>query len=164
MNIFIVIATLIVIVIGVFHGKTNIKKTINIPNEKVLSSEDSVTPMPTNTPLASPPTSPTPNQPLAETPIPTTTPTSNAWQYPNSTIVSQSQNSLSLKSSDSADAITNWYKLKLKEMKLSSTAIVQTSTNGNVLNKLGASNGSIKVQIEIKKSSNESTVTITINL
>jgi hypothetical protein len=67
-----------------------------------------------------------------------------------------------LTSSDSADAITNWYKNKIKDSGYNSTAFAVTNTNGNVLTKLAGGNGHNEIRVEITKSAGDSSTQITV--
>src|SRR3989338_4175307 len=75
---------------------------------------------------------PPPNPPL---PAPTTNNQINNFRYPSSSETTGSNNSLTLKSSDSPDTITDWYKSKIKSSGMNTTSFVVTKTNNNVLNK-----------------------------
>ena len=109
------------------------------------------------------------NQPT--TMPPTSTPTTKPYQqsqtifdfrYPNSTIISQNGNETVYESSDDPKKITDWYKDKIKSIGMKTTSFVQTSTNGNVLNKLVGANGNKEVRVEISKQNNNPTVKIVV--
>ncbi len=80
--------------------------------------------------------------------------------YPNATIVTKTDNSLTLESEKNADEITDWYKGKIDEYDMNITSTIKTNTNGNVLNKISASNGSLKIEIEISASNSSNLVKI----
>lgn len=111
----------------------------------------------------------TPAPTVALTPIPSSVPSparpnTNSFIYPGSMKVSGEENNLVLQSSDDPQTITNWYKEKITNMSMSAKSFVQTSTNGNVLNKLAGANSSIKINVEISKKSNEGIVKISVSL
>lgn len=84
--------------------------------------------------------------------------------YPDSKIVEKSNQAITLTSSDNPDVITAWYKERIKEMGIKSTAFSQTNTNGNVFNNLAASNGSIIIEVSIKKTFNQNKTTIELKI
>ncbi len=90
------------------------------------------------------------------------TPTQSAglesFTYPNSKVISSNSNVLVLESSDSANAVTNWYKQQIRTEGMNTTSFVTTNTNGNVLNKLVGSNSYKKIDVEIRQESNQSAV------
>lgn len=67
-------------------------------------------------------------------------------------------------SSDDSSVITNWYKGKIKSLGMNTTSFIQTNTNGNVLNKLVASNGQKELRVEISKRNNQKEVSIFLNV
>jgi len=131
---------------------------------------------PTSTPTDTPPTAPTTESsqktptstasPLSTaTPVPSHTNTStslSAWQYPGSFTVSQTNNSLSLTSSDNPDTITDWYKSKIQLNGYSTRSFVTTKTNGQVKNVLVGAKDGHEIRIEMEKSSDSQTTTITV--
>lgn len=101
---------------------------------------------------------------------PTTSPqenkaTSPDFQYPGSTPIKSGSTGggESYQTTDNSQTVTNWYKDKIKSLGMKTTAFVQTSTNGNVLNKLAGSSSSTNVTIEIIKKSSENTVYIAVS-
>lgn len=98
------------------------------------------------------------------TPLPTKTlPTRfSGFVYPNSQIVENNNSKILLVSSDHPDAITDWYKDKIKDMGMNVTSFVVTKTNDNVENKLVGAMNSDKVTVDIIKSSGSSTISITV--
>lgn len=118
--------------------------------KKVLTTDEEV-PQATSTPTPLPkPTTANNNSSFSE------------FQYPNSTVVSQNGNSITLESSDDPNIITPWYKERISAMGMNATAFSQTSVNGNISNKLaGAGNGK-KIEVSITKSSGDSKTTIQI--
>lgn len=87
----------------------------------------------------------------------------SSFIYPNSNQIGQDGNAITLESNDSANIITDWYKEKIKSIGMKATSFVQTSTNGNILNKLVGAKSNEKVEVEIKKKANESMVKIKIS-
>lgn len=83
-------------------------------------------------------------------------------KYPNSSQISTNVNTSVLESIDDPKTITDWYKEKIISLGYKSKSFVQTTTNGNVLNKLvGVSSGS-EIRVDIEKKSTESKTRITI--
>lgn len=141
-----------------------------------LSTTNSPSPATTVFPTAEPsliqiPTS-TPTPTITSHPVATTTPTNSPtsdfslemFRYPNAKTITSSNNQLQLQSSDSPQAITNWYKDKLNSLGYSTTSFVTTNTNDNVENKLAAAGRGKNVQVEIKKSAGDSLVTIKVEV
>lgn len=88
----------------------------------------------------------------------------NDYRYSNSSVKEESGNRLSLESSDDPNAITNWYKEKLKSQNMNVNSFVTTSSNGNILNKLVSANGSIKISVEILRKSSDNTTEINVKI
>lgn len=128
-------------------------------------------------PIITPTSSPT----LTPTPTATLTPTApkksstdsqssksqeqgsiNEYLYPNAKVINISSQRATLESTDSEDAVSNWYKEKINDKVMRATAFVQTSTNGNVVNKLAGAKENYKVAVEIKKVPNQSITKITV--
>lgn len=84
--------------------------------------------------------------------------------YPNSTVITKTNSSLTLESDKNADEITDWYKDKIEEYDMNATSTIKTNTNGNVLNKISASNGSLKIEVEISASNSSNLVKIVAKL
>ena len=103
----------------------------------------------------------------APKPSPSTTPqpsTLSEYQYPGASVVSSSESSLVLKSSDESKKITDWYKEKIKSKNFSASSFVSSSANGYVLNKLEGAGESGKISVEIKKEEGSTESTIAVNL
>ena len=112
------------------------------------------TPAPTLSPIPTvflPPTQPTP---LVQEK------NDNTLIYPNSTVISSGNNLIILQSSDDPQTITDWYQGKIEELKYNANSFVKTNSNGNVMNKLVASNGKKEVDIEILKPADSDNVEI----
>lgn len=154
MNVYIkpiyVIAILLIIVAV---GAISQQKT----EKKVLTTDEEV-------PQATATLKPIPSSISTTLPQPTSTlNTSSEFRYPNSTVVSQNENSITLESSDDPNIITPWYKEKIRAMGINATAFSQTSVNGNISNKLAGAGDGKKIDVSITKSANESKTTIQLN-
>ncbi len=163
----IVIASVIVLT-GLFYRQISSRNSTSqtADEQDVLSEETSNEEDVENT-ISLTPTNP-PNSPTSA-PTNTSTPTINNssinnYMYPNSSVVSSSNNFLSLTSEDSADVITDWYKNKIDSEGMNVTSFVTTNTNDNVLNKLVGADGTYEVSVEISKISNSSTVHIEVSI
>lgn len=150
-----------------FHSaKQNISHTSITPTPSITGtpSTNPTSSVKQNSFSSTPTSNPTPT--MGQSAIPSMNPLSvnkNDFIYPNATqIVNSSDSSVSLTSTDDTNTITNWYKEKLKNLNFHSTAVAQTNTNGNILNKLAAVNNNGQVQIEIRKNSGDASVTINI--
>lgn len=81
-------------------------------------------------------------------------------QYPNSEAISSSIQEITYESSDQPADITNWYKEKIKDMRLTTVSSVQTNTDGYILNKIVAGNRVSEVKITITRDRNQTLSTI----
>lgn len=154
------IIALILIVLG---DKTIFNKVKEEPQAKKESDKTPTltpTPIPTNTPTFTPTSKP--QKPTA--PRETQGTTLDDFIYPNSKRTESQTNHVTLESPDDPSVITNWYKNKIKEKGMNATSYVQTSTNGNILNRLVGARSGLKVDIEIKKKSTDSVSTINVIL
>lgn len=141
------------------------------PNPLFRNSKFKIVPTPSLSPINSPTTTPTITISV-KTPVNSPTPSIftspkneiSDFVYPNSKINSQNNDSLNLESSDSPQTITDWYKNKIQGLGMSAKSFIQTNTNGNVLNKLVASNGRQETSVEITKSSGQNSVIISVKL
>jgi hypothetical protein len=86
------------------------------------------------------------------------------WQYPRARIVKEEGSSLSLESQDDVDAITNWYKEKIKNSGMNTKSFVVTKTNGNVLNSLVGAKEGKEIRVKITKADSETSVLIDIKI
>ncbi|MBI2011167.1 hypothetical protein HYS91_00210 [Candidatus Daviesbacteria bacterium] len=128
------------------------------------TSEVHSSPSPTVSPRVS--SSPNPVQSIAPSTLGSTGNNSvplDDFIFPGSTIVNKTNVTLSLSSNKSSDEITNWYKEKIKSLNFNVNSNVTTQTNGNVLNKLSAAKINLKVNIEIRKSTNDKNVSIVVS-
>ena len=124
---------------------------------KQTQKKNIMVPTPTPTPIPIPTSIPS-----TSTPTPFFQINMSSFIYPGSTILNQSEDKMTLQSSDDPQAITNSYKKKITSMGMNAKSFVQTNTNGNILNKLAGANGSINVSIEISKQNSESKTVIKI--
>jgi hypothetical protein len=108
-------------------------------------------------------------------PSPTVTPTSQPedktsgllladFRYPQAEVVSLEANNLSLKSFDSVEAITGWYKKKITDLNLSIRSFIQTNTNGAVSSRLTGVGKKGKIGVEIEKEEASASVKILVTV
>lgn len=98
---------------------------------------------------------------LTPSPAPTTPPvneSTGSFVYPDSESISENM----YRSFDDSDVITDWYKNRIQEEGFTVRTAVSTKTNGEVLNKLEASDGERYVEIEITKEPESSETVITV--
>lgn len=150
MEIFLTLVALVVVVSGILSANLS-SRTEEVFTQQEL--ESNATPTPTKFPTSTP----TPSPKILEDKV-------IEFKYPNSKIVSSSENSFEAQSSDPADLITNWYKNKIEALGMGVKAFVTTETNGNILNKLGGADGDHEVSIEIKKQASEARVLIIVSV
>jgi hypothetical protein len=143
-------------------------------NQSEITESDSPTPTlnstisPTHIPTTYPPTS-TPTTIPTVSPTPANSPANQSlnisdFRYPDSIIISEDGNKLELENNDDPKKVTDWYKDRIKSKDLNVTSFVQTSTNGNILNKLVGANSNTEVRVEITKQSDSGKVKISISL
>lgn len=157
----ILIAILIIIVLLIL---TRDSSRLFLQTRSALQSPLSPSPVPATNPV-------TTQKPLPPSPDPTdrqtysSAPANNLeeFNYPNSTQTSLSEDSVTLKSRDDSGVITNWYKNKIKNLGMNTTSFINTSTNGNILNKLVGSDGKREIVVEITKKNNNEEVEIELN-
>ena len=167
MNLAVTIVAVILVIVGVVFSQTVKTESQTSETSQVLSVEEEQEAPEQSTPTVGsqqvetlPPTK-TPTPSPTNIPKPTSSNLSS-FQYPNSSIVNSSENSLILESSDNSDTITDWYKEKIKGEGMSVTSFVTTKTNDSVLNKLVGADGEREIRVEIKKDSGSSTVNISV--
>ncbi|MBI2009725.1 MAG: hypothetical protein HYS86_00965 [Candidatus Chisholmbacteria bacterium] len=157
MNIGVIVAIAIVIVTVV------VNRSLPQEPEDSLSPEPIVSPSPEPSPEPSLEPSPTPEPSSTTTPTPTLTPTSlETFRYPESSVESQSSTSLALKTSASAQTVTQWYQDKIKSLGYSTTAFVRTSTNDNVNNELAAAGDGQNIRVTIRQENPSASTSITV--
>lgn len=125
--------------------------------------------------------SPTTTPSATWTPIPTIVPTEKIMyspyatqtnaaqqgatvQYPNSQQTNSSGNTIYYESTDSPNAITDWYKTKIKSMGMNTTSFIQNNSNNNVLNQLIGSDGRRNIRVEITKPAGENIAKIAVTV
>lgn len=167
MNIIATIIALLIVIAGAVYirqlPKSEVQKlqkdTNQIAEQDVeLDQEELELPQPTRTEIP--------------TPIPTKKPSASSdtnqspteIQYPNAVQIRTEGNTTVYESQDDPDAITDWYKEKIKELGMSATSFVTTKTNGNVLNELVGANGKREIRVEITKSADQSTTEIKLTI
>ncbi|OGH19319.1 MAG: hypothetical protein A3D74_01540 [Candidatus Levybacteria bacterium RIFCSPHIGHO2_02_FULL_37_13] len=161
--------TILIIILAIFITAQNTPKkdqgeVISDTIKPSSTPTSTLTPSqnPNDTPTIVPPTL-TPTSTPASTNIPNFDNQTNAdFKYPNSTTISQSGSETAYESSDDPKKITDWYKKKIKSIGMKATSFVQTSTNGNVLNKLVGASQNQEVRVEISKQNNSSLVKIVV--
>jgi hypothetical protein len=77
--------------------------------------------------------------------------------YPGSSVQNRSD-------SDDTDAITEWYKNKIKSLGVNVKSFVTTKANDKVLNKLVGANSELEISVEISKDQGVSVARITVSL
>lgn len=88
----------------------------------------------------------------------------NDFIYPGSSFSRKDGQADVYTSSDQVNSISNWYKEKINNLHMNTQSMVQTNTNGNVLNSFSAANSELKVDISISKQSSSQVVEIKILL
>jgi hypothetical protein len=87
------------------------------------------------------------------------TPSNTSYQYPGST----DQGNGTYITTDSVNTVTQWYKDAISKDGYNTTTVVQTSANGVIDNTLVAGKSGQQISVEIKKTANSDTVTITVS-
>ena len=167
MNLAVTIVAVILVIVGVVFSQTGktesqtseTSQVLSVEEEKDVEEELTPTVESHQTDTSIPTKTPTPF--ATNTPKPVSTNLSN-FQYPNSQVVSSSETSLVLNSTDNSDTITDWYKEKIKGEGMNVTSFVTTKTNDNVLNKLVGADGEREIRVEIKKDPGSSVVNISV--
>lgn len=168
MHIFVTVIALAIFSVGIFLSQKDLldkKSNLAPPNREVLS-EDSH-PEENNEVKIENEITVFSETPTPETPTPTKIQATGeifAYRYPGAEIAASSANSLTLRSFDDAEAITNWYKDKIENENMSVESFVETSANERVSNELVGADGQKEIRVEIKKDSSASSVEITVSL
>lgn len=125
------------------NGVPNISQTatpmiINTPTNKLIPTS-TVTKNPTQLPVTPKSTQPptNPSQSLSD------------WYYPGSQILSVTDKTVNLVTSDEPDKVTDWYKAKLNDAGMTAKTVVKTQTNGTVENVVAGAGGGINIKITI---------------
>lgn len=153
LTILIIILSIVITAQNMHPSSTERTTVTSTPTPPVAPTDKpTITPLPTPTPTA-----------FIPTPQPTfDNQSSFDFKYPNSTIISQNGNEIVYESTDDPKKITDWYKDKINSVGMKATSFVQTSTNGNILNKLVGANANKKVSVEISKQNNNAVVRIVV--
>lgn len=99
---------------------------------------------------------------VSPTPVPTPVDIKQ-YVYPKSITKVSTKIKLEMESDESAEKITEWYKNKIATLNFNAKSFAQTTTNGEVLNKLTAAKPGEKIDITIKKDQSTSKVLITVD-
>lgn len=165
MHLILTVAAVFVLALGIYFGQRNeVESEASVSQQKndVLSTEEEVG---DEDETASPTVSSQTNTP---SPAPSSPPSSNTsldeWRYPNASIISSTNNSISLESGDTPEQITDWYRQKIIDLDMSVTTFVTTTTNDNVLNKLAGADSDREVNIEIQRNAGQSITSIGVSL
>ena len=150
---------LIILVIGALARPTQVEEPANTLGETVQQPTPQKDANLPSTPIRSPTPTPSPTQKDANLPLPSPLDT---FHYVPSTVKSSDEDSLILESGDHPDAITDWYKEKIKAAGMNAKSFVMTKTNGNVKNVLVGANGSSEVRVEIIQKAGDSTTQIVV--
>lgn len=117
---------------------------------------------PTNTSASRPsPVTRTIQSPTA-TPAPLTTPGSDDWKYPGSSVISRGTDRLSLETPDEPATVTSWYENRIRTLGYSARTSVRTQTNGNTENKLAASGRDGTISITVTRNSGGRVTSVTV--
>lgn len=172
MNFIGIITGVVVLCVGILYaqntkttlGETETDDTPTVTESPTLSVADSPThtASPTPTKVVN-----TPTEKPTHTPVPTNfsiDSSLSAFHYPGAAVLSSSSTYLELTNSDSSEKITNWYKDKITKLGMNTKSFVTTSTNGTIVNKLVAADGSTEIRVDITKSSGENITTIKVEM
>ena len=140
------------------------KEILSVSSSSTESFSPAPTPKPSSTPASTPTSKPTPSSNNSQVAIPSQIFNLSDFKYPNSSQAGSEGNGIKLESSDNPDTVTNWYKEKIRSLGFKSKSFVQTSSNGNILNKLVAASENKEIRVEIEKSANSAKVLIKVSL
>ena len=164
MNIVVTILAVGILAFGVLFSQRNatlrtLKREVTDSTEVLSEQQEEATPTEEPRPEADrpPDKTPTPTKVVIKVDL-------SDYRYPNSEILSSSENALSLKSFEDAKTITNWYKEKIVSEGMNVKTFVETKANNNVLNKLVGADGKKEIRVEIKKTTGSSLVEIEVSL
>ena len=163
MNIVLLISAVLLVIAGVVFNQIKSDRIIQPPvsqeqEESQETQEESEveieTPTPTQKPIAPKPTAPQIQQTPRDEGL------LSSLSYPNAEVVSSGESTLTLRSNDDSDVITDWYKEKITGLGMNTKSFVKTKTNDNVLNKLVGADGQTEIRVEITKQANNPTTEI----
>jgi len=83
--------------------------------------------------------------------------------FPAAKTKSSTAKKLELESTESAEEVTEWYKNKIRDLNFNAKSFSQTTTNGEILNKLSAARPGEKIDVTIKNDQTTSKVLITVD-
>lgn len=86
------------------------------------------------------------------------------FQYPNAEVTKIEKEKVSMETTDTPEQVTAWYKAKIVATNMRQRTTVQTSTNGEVLNKLSAVKEDISVTVEIRREENSEKTKIVVSV
>lgn len=86
------------------------------------------------------------------------------FHYPEAEVVNFGGNSFLLKTSDSVEVVTDWYKKRISDKKMGIKNFIQTRTNDNFSNLLQGKGEKEDIKVEIEKESNDSKVSIIVTI
>jgi len=86
------------------------------------------------------------------------------FSYPGANTLESSSQRVVLETSDSPSSVTNWYEERIKTRGMNTTSFVKTSTNGSILNKLGAAGVEGEILVEISGENNASKTRIVVTV
>lgn len=85
------------------------------------------------------------------------------YVYPKALGLESTSNSLKFTTTDSAQAVTDWYKNKINSLEFNAKSSTQTNTNGATLNKITAAKPGENIEVTIKKDQSTSNVEVTVD-
>ncbi|HET9946783.1 MAG TPA: hypothetical protein VFQ63_01855 [Patescibacteria group bacterium] len=88
---------------------------------------------------------------------------SGEWVYPSSLVISKSNTTITMTSSDDPSIITAWYQEKISHLFRTATTIAKTNANGNVFNQISVSSDNNSVRITIQKTNDEKSTRIEVS-
>ncbi|SRR4030042_5856442 len=181
MKVIVIIIAFVVLVSGIVFSKLHNSDVVRENQEKVLSENSEAAPViknqdkenkdtdkNTSSYVQKPTNSPIPQ--ATSQPMPQFTQEINAgfnlnsFLYPGSEIINSDTNSLTLKSTESPDKITDWYKEKIVSEDMNVKSFVTTKANDKVLNKLVGAKSNMEIRVEIKKDATMSFTEVLITL
>ena len=90
-------------------------------------------------------------------------PAIDEYLYPKAQSLQTTASSLKFTTTDSAQAVTEWYKNKINSLEFNAKSSTQTNTNGATLNKITAAKPGENIEVTIKKDQTTSKVEITVD-
>jgi len=172
MKIVLIIVASLVLLTGIVFSRIQNRNVLNVSQEQVLSenSEEVVANKgdeidEINLPDNLDPTGiPTPKPTLLPAPEADINMSLKDYVYPGSNLVSSSNNSLALTTSDDPDRVTDWYKEKITSQDMNVKSFITTKANEKVLNKLVGAKEGLEISIEIRKDEGSSICEVSVNL